>query len=136
MLSAFGLLVTKGYADAMKHELRIEVLEPNTTNFMLYRRTAPAGVEVGPLSSDAQNLLNPDTAALFFVVVWQTFGPTATDIAKDVLKEVTKDALKKWAVDFITKLNARRVRINQREPKDASDLECIISEEIDIGKND
>ena len=42
----------------------------------------------------------------------------------------------KWLVDFIAKLNAERIRIQGREPKDEADLERIASEEIEIGKND
>jgi hypothetical protein len=121
----------------VKKELRIEVLEPNTANFMLYRKTAPEGVTVSPLQGEVRNALDPHSkVVLFFFITWTLVGPTLQEIVGGALKDIAKERVKEWAIKFITNLKARRIRINNQEPKDASDLERIISKEIEIGKND
>lgn len=113
-------------------EIKIDVLGADTSAFLLTRGTAPEGIKIGPLRSGPLNTTNHEDVALFFIVTYKLVGPFLTDVAKDTAKELTKD----WLVKFISKLNAQRIRIQGREPKNVPDMARIISEEIEIGKND
>jgi hypothetical protein len=116
----------------MTREIRVDVLGANPQAFLLYRGTAPAGVKIGPLRSEVMNTVSAREVALYFLVTIQFVQPFVQDVAKDAAKKLAVD----WFVDFISKIKAKRIRIDGHEPKDQFELERIASEKIEIGKND
>ena len=116
----------------MTREIRIDVLGANPQAFLVYRATAPAGIKIGPLQSEAMNTISGKELALCFFVTIELIKPFVQDVAKDAAKKLAVD----WFVEFIAKIKAKRIRIDGHEPKDAAELERIASEKIEIGKND
>jgi hypothetical protein len=68
------------------HELRIEVLGVDPAAFMLYRGTAPTGVKVSGLSSEAQNGPIRDLALIFIVKIASDATKAGRDAARRFLR--------------------------------------------------
>ena len=95
----------------------------------------PQGITIsGPMSEGKRGMGSEVT---FYVLVGvYLVGPLVTELAKETVKAIAVDAAKKWLIEFFAKHKAKRISINGREAKDQESLERLISDEIDIGKND
>jgi hypothetical protein len=116
----------------MTREIRVDVKGISLPVFMMLRSTAPKGVKVGGLMSEALNTIDGRDAALYFMVTVELVKPFVQDVVKDAAKDLAKD----WLVKFLTNLKPERIRIQGREPKDQIELERFAAEELEIGKND
>lgn len=104
--------------------------EPDINVIMAAQVNKPEWLSIG-IDPQVRNAVWHESVIVIVAVI-QLAGPTVGEIAKEVLK----DAAKEWLVNFIAKLKAKCIRIKGYEPKDETDLIRLISEEIEIGKND
>jgi hypothetical protein len=116
----------------MKHPIRIDVAELDKTAFDLERSQAPAGLSVSELKNEFINVGDGQTWLIYFLITCELLRSAALEVGKHLTADLAKD----WLKDFLSKIRAKGVRVNGREPKDPVDLERIITEEIEIGKND
>jgi hypothetical protein len=108
------------YEHPMQYELRVDLLSPKSP--MVFLPQPPNGVRVSGLRSEPFNGPTPTDIAVFFLVT------VPSGIAINVFSA--------WLHERIRNHRADRFRVQGREPKDAADFERIVSEELEIGKND
>jgi hypothetical protein len=98
--------------------LRIDLLSPRMA--MVVLPPPPPGVKMSGLRSDPAN--GPSSNSLFVIV--------------EITRDVSVAVLAHWIWKRIEQYNAKRKSVKGHEVVDESGLERIISEDLEIGKND
>jgi len=111
--------------------VRVKALAPDVSAFVIEKETAPSWVQIKVETQGSRNAVETELV-LPLVIAFQLVTPTLGEITKEAFMELAKQ----WLIDFITKLKAKRIRVDDREPKDESELKRIVAEQIAIGKND
>ena len=103
--------------------LRLELIEPGKLDLP---SQAPEGVTVSGNLKSSGIVTRADHPSL----------KLALDVVIEVGEGVSKGLVVAWLLDLVKQYKAKRIRINRREPANEAELESIISEELEIGKND
>ena len=99
-------------------QIRIDMLAPRKV--MVFLPPPPDGVRMGGLRSEISN--GPIGDSLYCIV--------------EIAKPIASGLIARFIYERVAQYDAKRVAINGREPVDRADFERIVTEEIEIGKND
>ena len=99
-------------------QIRIDMLAPRRMMVILPR--PPDGVRMGAMKSEIT--AGPMSDSFFMLV--------------DIAKPIASGLIARFIYERVSQYDAKRVAINGREPVDRADFERIVTEEVEIGKND
>ena len=115
----------------MSRPIRVDVAVLNKTAFEQEKARTPPGIEITGLKYE---WINEETPLITYFLL--LVGPVIIKGSTEVAKHLAADLIKDWLKNFLARIKAKGVRINGNKPVDAADLDRLLSEEIEIGKND
>ncbi len=120
----------------MPIQLKIELLSADVWSLMRDKSERPDGMTIeGPICTSLNSPSAPHIPPYILVVI-TTAGAIAVGAAKAAMTDLAKERIKNWLAEFLIRAKTKRARINGREVETPADIERVLSEEIEIGKND
>jgi hypothetical protein len=114
-------------SSSVNRPIRVDVAVLDKAAFEQEKAHAPTGIEITGLKYER---INETTPLITYFLLFLAVG------SAEVAKHLAADLVKDWLKIFLIKINAKGVHINGKKPVDAADLDRLLSEEIEIGKND